>query len=55
MYRVTVGDLSAVGQGKSKKLAKHLAAKGVLERIIQSGRFKDYEMGETAEEATEKL
>jgi len=55
MYRVTVNDLSAVGQGKSKKTAKHLAAKNLLERIVSVGRYKDFGIGETQEEAMETL
>lgn len=35
-------DLQATAAGKSKKLAKHMAAKALLERIISSTRAAEF-------------
>lgn len=37
MYRVTVDKYMGNGSGKSKKTARHLAAKGVLQELIRDG------------------
>lgn len=34
LYRATVGDLVASGQGQSKKKAKHMAARAVLDQLL---------------------
>lgn len=54
-FRVSVTDMSAIGQAKNKKTAKHFAAKSLLERIVSVGRYKEFGIGETSEEATQTL
>jgi len=49
-----VDDLQATGTGRSKKYAKHLAAKNLLDRLVASGRHFVYGIPyETDEEALE--
>lgn len=48
--------MSAIGQGKSKKVAKHNAAKNLLENIVAKDLYQDWLLyGETREEAYEYL
>lgn len=45
VYRVTVDSFVATGHGTSKKKAKHIAAKAVLEKIIQAEQSEQSDCG----------
>ncbi|VDP22022.1 unnamed protein product [Soboliphyme baturini] len=56
VYHLTVDDLSSYGFGKSKKIAKHMAAQILLERIVELEKYTDWGIpGKSQEEAREYL
>lgn len=53
---VEVDDLSGYGRAKNKKVAKHIAARDVLYRIVENDRYQEWQIqGNTREEAYQFL